>query len=132
MQIELLVLGSLRIVGSGCTFDAIEELTNVSEETHRVFFHNKFCAWGDRVFPEHVHQPKTEDEIKNVLALYKRIGLPGCAGSIDWCVHGWLVLLETNLVILAVLLGREYHPVFEAFRKPDGMYTQELFLDYCL
>ena len=155
VQIELLVLGSLRIMGSGCTFDAIEELTNVSEETHRVFFHNKFCAWGDRVFPQHVHQPKTEEEIKNVLALYERIGLPGCGGSVD-CVH--LVWDKCMAGAASACTGKEgfptlafevssdhtkrilscsqyfwgsindktislMDPVFDAFRKPDGMYT---------
>ena len=86
VSIELLVLGSLRLVGSGCTFDAIEELTNVDEETHRVFFHENFCAWGERAAERHIRMPSTDEEFRHILALYERIGLPGCGGSVD-CVH---------------------------------------------
>ena len=44
VQIELLVLGSLRIMGSGCTFDAIEELTNVSRRLDLMAHHQKMFA----------------------------------------------------------------------------------------
>jgi hypothetical protein len=37
--IELLLLGTLRYLGRGLTFDDIEEGTQVSEECHRQFFH---------------------------------------------------------------------------------------------
>jgi hypothetical protein len=40
VKVSLLVLGSLRILGSGCTFDCVEELTCVGQDTHRKFFHN--------------------------------------------------------------------------------------------
>ena len=86
VHICLLVLGSLRALGSGCTFDLIEELTCVSEETHRVFFQNEFLKWGERVAPNHIKMPDTQEEVRHVMALYERLGLPGCAGSID-CVH---------------------------------------------
>jgi hypothetical protein len=36
--IELLVLGSLRYLGRGWTFDDIEENTAISQEVHRTFF----------------------------------------------------------------------------------------------
>lgn len=39
IPIGLLVLAALRVLGSGCTFEAVEELTAVSECTHRKFFH---------------------------------------------------------------------------------------------
>ncbi len=81
VPIYLLVLGSLR------AFDAmIEELTCVSEETHRVFFHNQFCMWGAKVAPVHIKMPDDSDSVRDIMALYERLGLPGCAGSID-CVH---------------------------------------------
>ena len=38
IDIRLLVLGSIRYLTSGCTFDAIEELTSVSEKIHRTIF----------------------------------------------------------------------------------------------
>jgi hypothetical protein len=37
--IELLVLGALRYLGRGWTFDDLEESAAVSQEVHRVFFH---------------------------------------------------------------------------------------------
>ena len=37
--VELLMLGSLRYLGRGFTFDDCEESTAVCEEVHRVFFH---------------------------------------------------------------------------------------------
>ena len=44
--IELLVLGSLRYIGRGWTFDNIEEQTAISKEVHRSFFHTfiDFCS----------------------------------------------------------------------------------------
>jgi hypothetical protein len=43
--IELLVLGSLRYLGRGWTFDDLEENTGIGEETFRRFFH-KFIDFG--------------------------------------------------------------------------------------
>jgi hypothetical protein len=37
--IELMLLGSLRYLGRGWTFDDLDEITGVDEETHRQFFH---------------------------------------------------------------------------------------------
>ena len=49
VMLELLVLASLQILGSGCTFDLAEEFTNVSSITIREFFQQKFCCWGERI-----------------------------------------------------------------------------------
>ena len=46
--IELLLLGTLRYLGRGWTFDDLEESTYISRDVHRCFFH-KFCAWGAKV-----------------------------------------------------------------------------------
>ena len=86
VKTNLLVLGSLRIVASGAVFDLVEEATNVSEETHRVFFHTQFCVWGDRVSKEWIKMPTEEEELRKIMYVYEKKGLPGCAGSID-CVH---------------------------------------------
>ena len=37
--LSLLLLGALRYLGRGCTFDDLEEATGIHEETHRQFFH---------------------------------------------------------------------------------------------
>jgi Plant transposon protein. len=86
VKLPLLVLGALRILGSGCTFDAQEELTGVSRDTHRKFFHDIFCTWGQHVAKDIITMPDDENSVCHVMALYERQGLPGCVGSVD-CVH---------------------------------------------
>lgn len=49
--IELLLLGTLRYLGRGFTFDDCEENTAISEETHRRFFH-VFIEFGSTVLFE--------------------------------------------------------------------------------
>ena len=43
--IELLILGAMRYLGRGWTFDDLEEATAISQDVHRVFFH-KFIEFG--------------------------------------------------------------------------------------
>ena len=43
--IELMILGALRYLGRGWTFDDIEEATTINEETHCQFFHI-YIAFG--------------------------------------------------------------------------------------
>ena len=51
VPLDLLILGALRYLGRGWTFDDLEEATGISEETHRQFFH-EFCEVGARIlFP---------------------------------------------------------------------------------
>lgn len=38
VPLEILILGSLRYLGRGWTYDDISESTGVSEEVHRIFF----------------------------------------------------------------------------------------------
>jgi hypothetical protein len=86
VAIDLLVLGALRVVASGCAFDLVEEATCVSEEKHRLFFHEQFCKWGDRISSDWIYMPVEEEELRKVMYVYEKKGIPGCAGSID-CVH---------------------------------------------
>ncbi len=39
VPLELFILGALRYLGRGWTFDDLEESTNISLSTHRQFFH---------------------------------------------------------------------------------------------
>ena len=86
VPLELLVLGSLRVLGAGCSFDIVEEATNVSYVTHRNFFHDVFLQWGKGLGNTLIKFPKTEEEIRHVVGLFERVGHPGCVGSVD-CVH---------------------------------------------
>ena len=83
---RLLILGSLWYIGITTTFTALEELTRVSETSHRLFFLNKFLDWGVRLAQDNIFLPRTEDEYEKVENVYRSKGLPGCVGSID-CVH---------------------------------------------
>lgn len=91
--IELMILGALRYLGRGWTFDDNEEATAVSEETHRRFFH-KFIEFGSTVlFEKYVRTPRTTEEIKTHMAEFELAGLPGACASSDatFIVHEMLL-----------------------------------------
>jgi hypothetical protein len=81
--IELLLLGSLRYIGRGWTFDDLEEATAISEETHRQFFH-VFIKWGSTdFFNRNVTLPATNEEWKSHSHEFGKAGLNGCIASMD-------------------------------------------------
>jgi hypothetical protein len=81
--LELLVLGSLRYLGRGWTFDDIEESTGVSEEVHRVFFYD-FVKFGSTIlFDQWVVAPHTATDSASSTAEFSAAGSPGCFGSAD-------------------------------------------------
>ena len=81
--LELLLLGSLRYLGRGWTFDDIEEGTKVSREVHRCFFH-AFTTFGARfLYPRFVHMPHTSADLRSCESEYAMAGFPGCIGSTD-------------------------------------------------
>jgi DDE superfamily endonuclease len=81
--IELLLLGALRYLGRGLTFDDLEEFTAIDEETHRQFFH-KFIEYGSTVlYPQFVKMPTTVAEYKASQKQYDIGGLTGCGFSTD-------------------------------------------------
>ena len=63
MEIDLLLLGALRKLGSGCIFDVIEELKNVNEATNRKFFHEKVCRWVTGLSKVWINLPHNEAEL---------------------------------------------------------------------
>ena len=106
VMLELLVLASLRLLASGCTIDFVEVCTNVSVCTIRDFFQKKFCRWGRELSRKLVKMPETEEEVRHVVGLYERIGLPGCVGSVD-CVH--LTWDKCPAGLLSKCKGKEQH-----------------------
>jgi len=81
--LELLILGSLRYLGRGLTFDDCEESTAISEEVHRVFFH-RFIEVGSTVlFDKYVLTPTTKEELAGHVAEFEMAGMPGTPGSSD-------------------------------------------------
>ncbi|CAB9496564.1 Plant transposon protein [Seminavis robusta] len=81
--LELLLLGALRYLGRGLTFDDLEEYTAINEETHRQFLH-KFIKFGAEVlYPLYVVMPRTAEELKPHRKEYNTGGLHGCGFSTD-------------------------------------------------
>ena len=82
-SLELLVLGTLRILGRGGPFDSLTETTYVSGETHRIFFH-AFISWGSRfMYLEFGFYPRMQQETQANLNEMELGGMPGCVGSTD-------------------------------------------------
>jgi hypothetical protein len=83
--LELMILGALRYLGRGWTFDDIEENTAVSEETHRSFLHDFITCGSTILFRNHVEslQPSTATEAKQHMHEYSVAGVPGAIGSTD-------------------------------------------------
>lgn len=81
--IQLLVLGTLRYLGRGWTFDDLEEATSISEETFRQFFH-VFIRWGSTVlYDKYVKYPKEEHEAAVHTQEMEQAGFSGCIASTD-------------------------------------------------
>ncbi len=79
--IELLVLGALRYLGCGWTFNDLEESTGISEEVHHVFFH-KFIKYGSiKLFAKHVVMPQSNKDA--LCHEYDAAGLAECVRSMD-------------------------------------------------
>jgi len=94
--VELLVLGALRYLGRGWTFDDIEESTAIDHDVHRVFLH-RFIEFGSTVlFEKHVVAPVRIDEARSNMHEYAVAGFPGCVGSTD-CTHIVTERCEFNL-----------------------------------
>jgi DDE superfamily endonuclease len=78
----LLMMGSLAVMG-GLPYAALLPLTYISEESHRLFF-KRFCKVGSNImFKKWVHEPCTNDELKEASRPYTAAGFPGCIGSAD-------------------------------------------------
>ena len=81
--IELLLLGSLRYLGRGWTFSDMKDVTYISRDVHRKFFH-QFVKFGAKVlYPMYVSVPQTEAELRDCENEYAIAGFPGCIGSTD-------------------------------------------------
>lgn len=115
--IELLVLGSLRLLTRNVTLDDLVEQTFISSEVHRCFF-TKFMNWYSTVvFPTVVRMP-TLEELDDNGSEYRYSGFPGCVCSV---VHVRVWGVSANLK--QVSTGKEKFPsrVFEAAVNHRGM-----------
>ena len=82
----LKLLGALRMLGKGCSWDLLYELSGVSAEVHRNWTLAFLDKFSKELYPVYVHGPRNSEEIDSVTSLYAASGFPGCVGSTD-CVH---------------------------------------------
>ena len=81
VPVELLLLGGLRYIGRGWTFDDLEENTGIDQEVHRVFFH-QLIKWGSTdLYDKYVVLPSTSEDARSTE--YERAGMNGGIGSMD-------------------------------------------------
>ena len=81
--LEILMLGSLRCLGRGWTFDDLFEATYVSQDVHRVFLKVYTKACRKHLHPKWVKRPETEEDIEDCMHESKLAGFDGCIGSAD-------------------------------------------------
>jgi len=106
-DVRLLIMGSLRVLGQALNFDIVEEFTDIAAQTHNAFF-KKFVRWtAGSPYQQEVSMPTTEAELRHITEFYWRLGLPGCAGSMD-CVHTAWDMCPTPIKIDCT--GKEGYP----------------------
>jgi hypothetical protein len=81
--LELLLLGSLRYLGRGWTFDDLEEVTAISRRVHNSFFHDFIGIGSTILYQKYVVAPTNKEEAARHLQAYLIGGFPGCMGSTD-------------------------------------------------
>ena len=83
IPLELFILGALRYLGRGWTFDDVSEATGVSEESHRSFFTLFVKACRLHLYPVWVRRPTTDEEVEDCMSEFTAAGFDGCIGSAD-------------------------------------------------
>jgi DDE superfamily endonuclease len=81
--ISLLLLGTLRYLGRGWTFDDLDEATAISQDVHRVFFHRFIDFGSTNLFAQFVTAPATAEDVKANSIEYAVAGFHGAVGSTD-------------------------------------------------
>jgi Plant transposon protein len=74
------------MLGKGCSWDLLYELSGVSAEVHRRWTHKFLQKFSTELYPVYVHGPRNAEELSKVTNLYAASGFPGCVGFTD-CVH---------------------------------------------
>ena len=75
------LLGVLRILGRGWTFDDVAEATGMGEATVQKSFH-LFCSnFVFHYYNTYVYRPEGE-ELQRDMEVYRKLGLPGCASRL--------------------------------------------------
>ena len=81
--IELLLLGALRYLGHGFTFDDLEECTAILDEVHRVFFHKFIEVGSTHSYNKFVKAPQNSDELHEHMHEFIQAEMPGAFASMN-------------------------------------------------
>ena len=82
-DIRLLLLGTLRYIGRGHTFDDVEESTFISREVHRNFFHT-FLEYGSTImYKKYVIDAALSADMASFEKIFALAGFNGACGSSD-------------------------------------------------
>jgi hypothetical protein len=89
-DLRLLLMGTLRYLGRGVTFDDIEEFSFISGEVHRKFFCT-FLDYGNTyLYNKYVVNPASERGVTSFEKVFSLAGFNGCIGSTDGTHVGML------------------------------------------
>ncbi len=96
LPVKLLVLGSLRYLGCGWTFNDCEESTAINKEVHCMFFHVFILVSSTVLYKKLGINPPNSPEAKSNMHEYSKARFPGCVGLLD-CTHIITDCCEYNL-----------------------------------
>ena len=88
VPLELKILACFKILAKGCSYHDVHDNIEVwnGENTMRIFFFTFVDTMVKKLFAQYVHLPSNAVELKEQVDVYKLLGFPGCAFSMD-CVH---------------------------------------------
>jgi hypothetical protein len=86
VPLELKILGVLRRLGRGGSFDECWDGSSMSEHTSRDFFYDFCSRFSQTFYSEYVTIPTSREDIDRIKRTYEKLGFPGAVGSID-AVH---------------------------------------------
>lgn len=85
IPLEIKILVGLRMLARGLTADDIPELTGIGASTAQAIF-KQFCQVMCNHFSSAFLPDPTLENIRDAEEVYRKLGFPGCIGSID-CTH---------------------------------------------
>jgi len=82
IQVEYKVLTRLKILGRDLCADEIDEQLNIAESSVNKFFKMFIYNYANAMYSKWVNVPEGDD-LDRVEETYRRMGFPGCIGSMD-------------------------------------------------
>jgi hypothetical protein len=85
IPVEFKILAALRMLGRDSCADSVSELSFMGESTCNSIFKRFLKEFTEALYSIYVRPPEGE-ELQRVMERYRRLGFPGCVGSVD-CTH---------------------------------------------